>query len=124
MRLTLRRWTGTLVLGFATSIAFAAPAAASSSADHVYVNDNTAGPNTVAAFDRHADGTLRPLPGSPFSAGGAGTGSGLASQGAIQVTSDGRYVLAVDAGSDQISVLQIKPDGRLELVPDGVVSSG
>ena len=27
---------------------------------HVYVNDNTAGTNTVAGFDRHADGTLTP----------------------------------------------------------------
>jgi len=27
---------------------------------HVYVNDNTAGTNTIGAFDRHADGTLTP----------------------------------------------------------------
>ena len=51
---------------------------------HVYVNDNTKGTNTIGAFDRHADGSLTPVPGSPFVAGGAGTGSGLASQGALQ----------------------------------------
>ena len=56
-------------------------------------------------------------PGAPAS------GGGLASQGAIQVSSDGRYVLAVDAGSNQISVLRIHPDGRLELVRGGPVSS-
>lgn len=102
----------------------AGPAAAANSpvVGHVYVNDNTAPNNTIAAFDRHADGTLTPLAGSPFPAGGAGSGSGLASQGAIQVTAGGRYVLAVDAGSNQISVLGIEPDGGLTLLH--VVSSG
>ncbi len=90
----------------------------------VYVNDNTAGVNTVAAFVRHPNGGLTPVPGSPFIAGGAGSGTGLASQGAVQVSSDGRYVLAVDAGSNQVSVLRIGRDGALELVPGGVVSSG
>jgi 6-phosphogluconolactonase (cycloisomerase 2 family) len=90
----------------------------------VYVNDNTVGNNTVAAFVRDADGSLTPVAGSPFPAGGAGAGSGLASQGAIQVTSDGRYVLAVDAGSNQISVLRIERGGALDLVSDGVISSG
>jgi len=91
---------------------------------HVYVNDNTAGTNTIGAFDRHANGTLTPQAGSPFAAGGAGTGAGLASQGALQISPDGRFLLAVDAGSDQISVLRIKPDGSLRLVPGGVTSSG
>ena len=45
---------------------------------HVYVDDNTAGANTVAGFDRHADGTLTPIAGSPFAVGGAGTGAGSA----------------------------------------------
>ena len=91
---------------------------------HVYVNDNTAPANTIAAFDRHADGSLTPVPGSPFPAGGAGTGAGLASQGALQITDNGRYLVAVDAGSNQLSVLRIRRDGSLQLVRDGVVSSG
>jgi 6-phosphogluconolactonase len=95
----------------ASSGALAAP-----TAGHVYVNDNTAGTNTVAAFDRNADGTLTEIAGSPFATGGAGTGHGIGSQGALQRTSDGRYLLAVDAGSNQISVLKIKPDGSLQLV--------
>ena len=83
---------------------------------HVYVNNNSAGENTVAGFDRHADGTLTAIAGSPFAAGGAGTGSPLGSAGAIQFSSDGRYVLVVDAASDQISVLRIRHDGTLDLV--------
>ena len=90
---------------------------------HVYLDDNTAGTNTISGFDRHLDGSLTPLAGSPFTAGGAGTAAGLASQGAIQVSRDGRFLLAVDAGSDQVSVLRIGFDGRLQLVPNGVVAS-
>lgn len=90
---------------------------------HVYLDDNTTGTNTIGAFDRHADGSLTPLAGSPFVAGGTGTGAGLASQGAIQASSNGRYLIAADAGSNQISVLRIKRDGSLQLAPGGVVSS-
>ena len=126
---------GALVLGLAAAAAVAvvsASASASASASsyaspvvgHVYVNDNTKGTNTVGAFDRHADGTLTPEAGSPFAAGGAGTGAGLASQGAIQITPGGRFLIAADAGSNQVSVLRIGWDGSLALVPGGVVSSG
>jgi 6-phosphogluconolactonase (cycloisomerase 2 family) len=111
--------------------AVAVPAAASATTTnqspvigHVYVDDNTAGTNTIGAFEQHANGSLTSAPGSPFTAGGAGTGSGLASQGALQISPDGRFLIAVDAGSNQVSVLRIKPDGSLKLVPNGVVSSG
>lgn len=91
---------------------------------HVYVNDNTAGVNTVAGFTRHGDGSLTPLPGSPFAAGGSGTGSVVGSQGALQLSADGRYLLAVDAGSNQISVLHVLPGGGLVPTDQGPVSSG
>jgi 6-phosphogluconolactonase len=124
-----RLWSRPIAAGLvALAGAIAAPAVASAAQSHqsgfVYVNDNTAGANTVAGFARQADGRLSPLAGSPFKTGGAGTGSGLASQGAIQVTGDGRYVIAVDAGSNQISVLRIQHDGALRPVSHGVVSSG
>jgi hypothetical protein len=80
----------------------------------LYITDNTAGVNTVAGFDRHANGTLTPLSGSPFAVGGAGTGHATASQGSVQLSGDGRYLLVVDAGSNQISVLRIKHDGSLQ----------
>lgn len=89
-----------------------------------YVNDNTAVANTVAGFDRHADGSLTPIPGSPFAAGGAGLGTGLASQGAIQATPDGRFLLAVDAGSNQISVLRVTAHGVPKPVGPPVSSGG
>src|SRR5271155_2667922 len=120
--------SGALVLGLAAAAAVAFPASASASSyaspvvGHVYVNDNTKGTNTIGAFDRHADGSLTPVAGSSFAAGGAGTGAGLASQGAIQITPDGQFLIAVDAGSNQISVLRIHLDGSLSLV--SVTGSG
>jgi 6-phosphogluconolactonase len=134
MRFPTRWRPGPVLLGLlaATAAVAAVPASASASAStdtsqvvgHVYVDDNTAGTNTIGAFDRHADGALTPEPGSPFAAGGAGTGAGLASQGALQLSADGRFLLAVDAGSNQVSVLRVNSGGSLSLVPGGVVSSG
>jgi 6-phosphogluconolactonase (cycloisomerase 2 family) len=114
------------LLALTGGLAFAGSAAAAVSpvVGHVYVDANTTPANTITGFDRHADGTLTAMPGSPFAAGGAGTGTSLASQGAVQVSGDGRYLIAVDAGSSQISVLRIHQDGTLRLVPGSVVSSG
>jgi 6-phosphogluconolactonase len=91
---------------------------------HVYLDGNTAGANTIAVYNRAADGSLSPTPGSPFAAGGAGLGAGLGSEGAIQLADNGRFVLAVDAGSNQISVLRTKADGSLTQVSGSPVSSG
>jgi 6-phosphogluconolactonase (cycloisomerase 2 family) len=124
MRFVVRNALRTTLLAFlATGIAAASASASPSPiVGHVFVNDNTAIANTVAAFDRHADGTLTPVPGSPFQALGAGTGAGIASQGALQEAFGGRYLLAVDAGSNQISVLAVGHDGSL--APVSVAWSG
>ena len=91
---------------------------------YTYIDGNTAKANTIDGYARHADGSLTALAGSPFAAGGAGLGTGLASQGAIQVTQDGRYLLAVDAGSNQISVLRITAGGGPVLVGQPASSDG
>lgn len=111
---------GTLVAGLAAGpVAAAGPHVVG----HVYVNNNSAGTNTIAGFDRHEDGSLTAIPGSPFAAGGAGTGAPFGSAGGLQRSSDGRYLLATDPGSDQLSILRIKPNGRLQLA-DVVSSNG
>src|SRR3954452_1309405 len=127
MRLLARlaRTVGVAMLvtaGFAAAPTIAA--AVTPVVGHVYVNDNTAGTNTIGAFEQHVDGSLTPMNGSPFSAGGAGTGTIVGSQGSIQATTDGHWVLAVDAGSNQISVLAVGSDGSLSLAPGSPVSSG
>jgi 6-phosphogluconolactonase len=112
------------IVAMAGLAAAAGPAVASSSpvTGHVYVNDNSAGSNSIAGFDRHANGTLTPIPGSPFATGGAGTGTPVASEGAIQRA--GRYLLAVDPGSNQLSVLRIHGGGNLTAVGSPVWSHG
>jgi 6-phosphogluconolactonase len=119
---TVSAVVGLGVFGSAAGVAHATPTG--DVVGHLYVNDNTAGTNTIAAFDRHANGTLTPVPGSPFVTGGAGTGVGIGSQGALQKTPDGRYLLAVDAGSNQISVLRVQHDGGLMPVGKPVSSGG
>jgi 6-phosphogluconolactonase (cycloisomerase 2 family) len=131
MRLLTRTRPGLILLGLAAAAAtVAVPTSASASTvtspvvGYTYVDGNTAPANTIDGFARHADGSLTPLAGSPFSAGGAGLGSGLASQGAIQVTADGRYLLAVDAGSNQISVLRLTAHGVPVLAGQPAPSDG
>jgi hypothetical protein len=119
--LRLAGWGGLVAMVAGLSLT---ASAASDVVGHVYVNDNTAGTNTIAAFDRHSDGSLTPTPGSPFDAGGSGTGTVVGSQGALQLSGDGRYLLAVDAGSNQVSVLRILLDGALRAVGGGPVWSG
>src|SRR5471032_1511134 len=107
-----------------SAIAASAASASPRIVGEVYVNDNTAGVNTVAGYYRHADGTLTAIPGSPFAAGGSGTGHATASQGSLQLSPDGRLLLVVDAGSNQISVLRINPDGSLRIADGGKRPSG
>lgn len=92
--------------------------------NRVYVMPNRAGANTIAIFDRAQDGTLTFLrevptggtgsgPGqlpAPFPAGIPG-GNPLTSQDSLVRTDDGRFLIAVNAGSNDISVLAITEDG-------------
>jgi 6-phosphogluconolactonase len=125
-----RRWLagGGSVLAATIGLLGAGTAASASTSSPVvgytYIDGNTATANTIDGFARHANGSVTPLPGSPFAAGGAGLGTGLASQGAIQATPDGRYLLAVDAGSNQISVLRVTAGGVPVLAGRPVSSGG
>jgi 6-phosphogluconolactonase (cycloisomerase 2 family) len=67
---------------------------------------------------------LTSMLGSPFLAGGAGTGEPIGSQDALRVTPDGRFLLAVAAGSNEISVLRIAENGDLTPVVGSPFSSG
>jgi hypothetical protein len=87
-----------LVLTSACAPLPAGGASAASGVVRQVVNDNTRRLNTVGSFDRLADGTVTPIRDSPFAAGGVGTARGSRHKG-LQLSSDGRYLLAVDAGS-------------------------
>ncbi len=86
-------------------LASAAPGGGSDGA--VFTQTNAAAGNAVLAFDRGADGSLTPA--GSFATGGLGTGAGLGSQGAVAL--DDGFVLAVNAGSDDVSVFRAGPHG-------------
>src|SRR5262245_50808107 len=74
----------------------------------VYTMDNAAG-NHVLAFQRGVNGELTGA--GSFATGGAGTGAGLSSQGAVLLSRDNRWLFACNAGSSEISVLAITRNG-------------
>src|SRR6201984_3775278 len=76
----------------------------------VYVQTNDATENEVIAFSRAEDGALAPL--GRYSTGGRGTGSPhLASAGSVVLSGDSRWLLVVSAGSDELSLFAVHPDG-------------
>ena len=74
----------------------------------VYTLTNAAGANAVLAYDRGADGRLSNS--RMFPTGGFGMGAGLGSQGAIVLSEDHRWLLAVNAGSDDVTVFSVDDD--------------
>ena len=75
----------------------------------LYTLTNAAAGNSVVAYNRASDGTLT-LAGT-YPTGGLGTGAALGSQGALVLSEDGRWLFAVDAGSNEISVLSVDRNG-------------
>lgn len=114
---TLRRL---LTLTALITLGAAVPAGAgASSVGAVYVLTNQASGNAVAVFTRAADGSLTAA--GTFATGGLGTGGGLGSQGAVTLDNAGRYLYAVDAGSDTVTSFRVVGDGlaRVSTVPSG-----
>ncbi|MDA4130890.1 MAG: lactonase family protein [Thaumarchaeota archaeon] len=93
------------ILAILTSINVSA-AAFSGSVGAVYIIDNSASGNNVWVYARASDGSLSSL--GPVSTNGLGTGAGLGSQSAILLTSNGHWLLTVDAGSNEISVFKVQ----------------
>lgn len=80
--------------------------------DRIYVQTNDAERNEVVAFDRAADGSLSAL--GRFETGGRGSGKPhLASQSSVVLSGD--RLLVTNAGSGELSLFSVQPDGlRLE----------
>jgi len=76
----------------------------------VYTQTNDPGGNQIIAYRRALDGTLTQL--GAYDTGGLGTGTPhLASQGSVMLSDDGRWLFAVNAGSDDLSVFAVAADG-------------
>jgi 6-phosphogluconolactonase (cycloisomerase 2 family) len=96
------------------ALLFAGGAQAKGGPPHaVYTQTNSAAGNAVQVLARGDDGSLTPA--GSFPTGGTGTSAGLGSQGAVALSKDGRVLLAVDAGSNDVASFRVEPDG-LQLV--------
>lgn len=78
--------------------------AASASGAVFTLSNNPAG-NRVLVFERAANGSLHAV--GAVSTGGTGTGAGLGSQGSLALSSNHRWLYAVNPGSDEISVFRV-----------------
>jgi len=118
----LRRALGTAAVMAAGLIGISlAPGVANAGGDvgAVYVLSNQPSGNRVLVYERASDGTLAAA--GSVDAGGLGTGGGLGSQGAVVVDAAGRYVYAVNAGSNTIAAFRVTNGG---LARTDVVASG
>jgi 6-phosphogluconolactonase (cycloisomerase 2 family) len=102
-----------LVLAVALSTGAIANAQGGSTVDAspgtVYTMSNATAGNAILVFDRHADGRLVAAGSVPT--GGNGLGTGLGSQGALALTRNERWLLAVNPGSNTLSVFEVRPQG-------------
>ena len=95
----------------------------------VYVESNDPKGNAILAYRRGADGSLTPLPGSPFPTGGAGVTPSFNlgpfdSDQEIVVDPAKGLLFAVNGGSDTIAVFKIREGGSLAPVAGSPFPSG
>ncbi len=103
-----------LVAATAIAAALAIPGVASAHsgpAGFVYTETNAAAGNSIMAFARTASGQLNSI--GSFSTHGTGTGAGLATQGEVVLSADGDWLLAVNAGSNDVSLFRVRDNGTL-----------
>ena len=97
---------------------------------YVLSNDYHDNANAVLAYKRTSNGTLEPLPGSPFLTSGAGVGNPTEALGPddtddpLVISPDGHYLLAVNGGSNTVAVFSILADGSLTPVSGSPFASG
>ena len=90
---------------------------------YVESNHQSPGQNSVLGYARAADGSLTPLPGSPFLTGGKGHNNptaGLLGPNDLDqpmvASDDKKRLYAVNAGSNTIAVFNVAADGTLAAV--------
>ena len=87
---------------------------AAASVGQVYTNSNQPAGNTILVYDRAADGSLTAA--GSYATGGTGTGAGLGNQGGVIFAGNGRYLLATNAASNDVTSFLVRPDGSLERI--------
>jgi 6-phosphogluconolactonase (cycloisomerase 2 family) len=97
------------------------PEAGTSAPNALYILSNVATSNAIIAYTRSTStGELSAF--GEFPTGGAGTGAGLGSEGALVFDATNNHFFAVNAGDSSISELALNLDGSISLlsnVPSG-----
>src|SRR4051812_7428620 len=83
-----------------------AAAQADDSPGAVFSLTNEAAGNQVLVWTRSASGQLTPA--GAFATGGQGSGDALGSQGALTISDDGRFLFAVNAGSNDVTAFALQ----------------
>ncbi|MEZ5392624.1 MAG: beta-propeller fold lactonase family protein [Bryobacterales bacterium] len=102
-----------LFASLAVTVLSAAPPPHAGAVGAVYTMTNDPVDNAIVMFDRRANGALSHA--GAISTGGQGTGAGLGNQAGLALSADERWLLAVNAGSSDVSLFAVTRDG-LELV--------
>ena len=71
----------------------------------VYVMSNSADANSILIFRQAVDGSLHPA--GEVLTGGVGSGGGLGSQGALTLSQDGHWLVAVNAVASAICIFPL-----------------
>jgi len=101
-----------LVIAIGVMLACVAGAvSAYAAAGAVYAESNAALGNVIYVFSRAENGSLVLVRPGGFPTGGSGTGGGLENQGAIAIDDANRFLFAINAGTNSISVFQILENG-------------
>jgi len=103
-------WGLTIAL-FLSAVASTAGPVGASATSSVYTISNGSSGNSVLQYAAGPEGTLTLV--GTFSTEGIGTGSALASQGAVALTHNGHWLITVDAASNQVTVFHVNQDGSL-----------
>ncbi|MEO8855186.1 MAG: beta-propeller fold lactonase family protein, partial [Ginsengibacter sp.] len=83
------------------------------SGHYLYTESNESSSNKILAYQISNNGSLHWS--SSTTSGGMGSGSGLASQGAVTLSQDNDWLFAVNAGNNSVSSFKVKKDGSLVL---------
>ena len=81
---------------------------------YLYTESNESSSNKILVYQINKNGSLQWS--SSAISGGAGTGTGLGSQGGLALSADHSWLFAVNAGSNSVSSFRVKKDGNLSLI--------
>jgi 6-phosphogluconolactonase (cycloisomerase 2 family) len=119
-----RRRVGIQIAALGAALAAGVPALAGdddggSTRGRVYTSSNAPAGNELIVFTRDEQGRLEPM--ARAATGGQGSGAGLGSQGAVSLSSDGRFVFVVNAASHTVSTFSVR---KRQVALVSVVDSG